>query len=68
MVLATIIPTEGNNKYSYNVTDFDNIYHKILTLSEQNHTLAEDVASWCEIASVKQQYEVDEFKVVIEDR
>lgn len=44
---------------------FDDVYDHLAYGLEQPHEIAEDVASWCEIASVGDDYTTDDFTVTI---
>lgn len=50
-----------------NEGNFESVYDKIMFISD-NHELAAEVSSWCELASIGEVYEGDNFTVeIIED-
>ena len=58
---------QGHMDLICDVTHYDMIYGKIERITG-NHDLAEDVASWCELASPGEIYDFNYGKAEIEDR
>ena len=67
-ILAEITP---NSKEHFMMlckpTDFDMIYNKVMRLTGENHSLAEDVANWCELATIGEIYEFSDGKIEIKE-
>lgn len=55
MIYALIQDGYGN-EFQYRCTDHEAIYNRIMNMSENDHEVASDIASWCEIATVGERY------------
>lgn len=51
----------------YKPNDHYAIYYKIMELTNDNHELASDAASWCELASVGEIYETYDWEIEIQE-
>lgn len=51
----------------YKPDHYDKIYNKIMELSDNDHELAEDAASWCLTAPVEAIYETDNWEIEIQE-
>lgn len=68
MIYYAITPKFSTVTRYANEGDFENVRDKILFITNDLET-AIDVSSWCELASVGEVYEHDEFTVeIIEER
>ena len=69
-VKARIIPNEnsiGHLEMLYNPSDYDLIYGKVSRMTDGDHEIAADAASWCELATLGEIYEFREGIIMIED-
>lgn len=48
-----------------NEGDFDTVYNRIMTITNGNHDKAANAQGWCELASVGEIFEDDEFEIEI---
>ena len=67
-VRAEVIPNEnsrGHLMMLYKPTDFDMIYNKVMRMTNGNQKVAEDAASWCELATIGEIYEFNEGRIEI---
>lgn len=55
------------NDWTYNTTNFPGIYDKMMEVTDGDHEIASDAASWCELASVGEIYEFREGEIEIQD-
>lgn len=68
MIYAAITPTFSNVTRYSKVSDYYDIYEKIMFITENNHEISEDAASWCELAYIGATYEHEQFTIeIIED-
>ena len=51
----------------YKPDDHYAIYDKIIELSNGNHELSDDAASWCELACIGETYEADNWEIEIQE-
>lgn len=56
----------GKDKFITRCNNFDYIYHKMMDITDGDHEISQDAASWCELAIVGEEYEFREGKIVIE--
>lgn len=54
-------------EWCYKPNDHYVIYEKIMELSNENHDLSSDAASWCELATVGEIYETRDWEIEIQD-
>ena len=69
-VLARVIPNDnskGHLEMLYKPNDFDMIYNKIMRMTDNNHGISEDAASWCELATIGEIYEFNNGIIKIEN-
>ena len=71
-ILIRITPDTNNNKLGhfpmlYKANDYDSIYNKMMRLTDGDHEISENVASWSELASIGEIYEFREGVAVIEE-
>ena len=66
MIYYAITPAFSTVTRYVNKNDFDSVYDKVLFIVE-NHDTAASASSWCELASVGEIYEHEEFKIEIID-
>ncbi len=52
--------------YSYRPSDYEKIYETALEITK-DHEIATDIASWCELASVGEKYEIPECTIFVLD-
>lgn len=67
-IKAEIIP--NNNKTGHlmlicDANDYDMIYNKIMRITDGDHEIASDAASWCELATIGEIYEFREGTIEI---
>ena len=55
------------NDWTYNTTNFYGIYDKMMEITDGDHEISSDAASWCELASVGEIYEFREGEIEIQD-
>lgn len=53
--------------WCYKPNDHYEIYVKIMELSNENHEISSDAASWCELATIGEIYEGDDWEIEIQD-
>lgn len=53
--------------WHYKPDDYYSIYNKIMELTNGNHELSSDGASWCELATVGEIYEADNWEIEIQE-
>lgn len=59
---------EGTKKFhewKYKADDYDAIYDRMMLITDNDHEISADIASWCELASVGEVYTFREGEVVI---
>lgn len=56
---------DGFRDWEYKPTNHDGIYEKMMELTDGDHEIASDAASWCELASVGEIYEFREGEIEI---
>ena len=68
-ILAEVIPNnnKGHLMMLCKPTDFNMIYNKIMRMTEGNHEIASDAASWCELATIGEIYEFREGRIEIKE-
>lgn len=69
-VKARIIPNEnskGHLEMLCKPTDYDLIYGKVSRMTDGDHEIASNAASWCELATLGEIYEFREGMIKIED-
>ena len=54
-------------KHKYKPNDYDGIYDKMMELTDGDHEISADAASWCELATVGEIYEFREGEIKIMD-
>ena len=67
MVKAII--REWGRKYYYirNPKDHDGIYDLMMTITDEDHEISSDAASWCELARIGETYELREGYIELEE-
>ena len=67
MNYAVIYTEKSSHRYRTNA--HLDIYEEIMKLTDDNHEISSEVASWCELATIGEEREFDGygFSVVIED-
>ena len=65
MVKAMIV--HDTYLYTVNPQDFDEIYDYMMKITDGDHEISSDAASWCEIACVGETYEFREGYIEIEE-
>lgn len=53
--------------WHYKPGDYYSIYNKIMELTNGNHELSSDGASWCKLATVGEIYEADNWEIEIQE-
>ena len=53
--------------WHYKPNDHYGIYDKLMELTNGNHELSSDGASWCELATMGETYEVDNWEIEIQE-
>lgn len=53
--------------WHYKPNDHYGIYDKLMELTSGNHELSSDGASWCELATIGETYEVDNWEIEIQE-
>lgn len=53
--------------WHYKTNDHYAIYDKLMELTGENHDLSADAASWCEVASIGETYEADNWEIEIQE-
>ena len=69
-VKARIIPnnlTKGHIEMLCKPSDYDLIYGKVFRMTEGDHEIASNAASWCEFATLGEIYEFREGRIEIEN-
>lgn len=70
-IYAVVKRYEQNGKefkdWFYEPNNHDAIYDKIMELTDNDHEISSDAASWCELASVGEIYEFREGEVEIQE-
>jgi len=71
-IRAEIIPNKENNKLGHimmicGANDYDIIYNKIMRMTDGDHEIASDAASWCELATIGEIYEFREGRIEIKE-
>ena len=51
----------------YKPSEFDRIYNKIMRMTDGDHEIASDAASWCELATIGEIYEFREGTIEIRE-
>ena len=51
--------------WSYKSSDYDAIYERMMKLTDGDHEISSDAASWCELATVGERYEFRESEIVM---
>ena len=51
----------------YKLNNYNGIYEKIMELTNGNRELSSDAASWCELATVGNIYETDNWEIEIQE-
>lgn len=64
--IYAVIKRYGKSWY-YKTDDHYGIYEKIMEFSNEDHELSSDAASWCELATVGEIYEGDDWIIEIQD-
>ena len=54
-----------NASWYYRTTDYYSIYNKVMELSDNDHEISANAASWCELAAVGEIYEFREGEIEI---
>ena len=71
MISALVKQYEQDGKefkdWVYDPKDFESIYRAAMILTENDHEIAQDAASWCELATVGEIYEFREGEIEIVD-
>lgn len=55
----------GDNEFIYMPNDHDAIYRMMMVLTDGDHEISADAASWCELATVGEIYEFREGEIEI---
>ena len=53
--------------WHYKPDDYYGIYNKLMELTNGNHELSSDGANWCELATVGEIYEADNWEIEIQE-
>lgn len=56
---------DGFRDWEYKPSDYDRIYEKIMEITDGDHEVSADAASWCELATVGEIYEFREGEIEI---
>lgn len=57
----------GFADWSFKPSDYDKIYDKMMEVTDGDHEISADAASWCELATVGEIYEFREGEIEIMD-
>ena len=69
-VFAEVVPnknSKGHLMMMYKPSEFDRIYDKIMRMTDGDHEVASDAASWCELATIGEIYEFREGTIEIRE-
>lgn len=67
-IKAEIIPHSnktGHLMLTCDANDYDMVYNKIMRMTDGDHEIASDAASWCELATVGEVYDFREGSIEI---
>ena len=71
MIFAVVKRYEKNGiefaDWEYRPNAFDRIYEKMMELTDNDHEVSQEAASWCELASEGEIYEFSEGEIEIID-
>lgn len=71
MIFAVVKRYEKNGiefaDWEYRPNAFDRIYEKMMELTDNDHEVSQEAASWCELASEGEIYEFSEGEIEIVD-
>lgn len=65
MIKAII--TAGEAEYACNIKDYYEIYDLMMEITDNDHEISSDAASWCELACIGGIYEFREGYIEIEE-
>jgi hypothetical protein len=57
-----------SEEYIYPANDFDSIYDKMMVITDNDHEISSDSASWCELAGIGETYDFREGYIEIVSR
>lgn len=57
----------GYEEFIYKTNDYYNIYEKMMELTDEDHEVSENAASWCEDAPIGNIFEFKEGEIEIQD-
>lgn len=60
MVTAVISINSTGTQYEVPIRDFDTIYEHMMQITDNDHEVASNAASWCELATIGETYEFRE--------
>lgn len=66
-IRAGIKSYETGNRHYYHRNNHDGIYSQMMMLTDGDHEISSDAASWCELATVGEIYEFREGEIEIMD-
>ena len=68
-IYAVVKITENNKSVAWycKSDDYYSIYDKMMKLTNNNHELSSDAASWCELATVGEIYEFENGEIEIQE-
>lgn len=67
MIYYAIKPNCSTVTRYVNEGDFNSVYYRILEITNGNHIKSSDAQCWCEVASVGEIYECEQFSIEIID-
>ena len=65
MIYASIILKDGGYPIKFKPLDHDNIYNAMMKITDGDHEISSDAASWCELATIGEKYEFREGEIEI---
>ena len=66
-IMALIRSYEDGDDYYYHCNNHDGIYSQMMIITNGDHEISADAASWCELATVGEIYEFREGDIEIMD-
>ena len=67
IIIPDITKKSGHLQMICKANDYEMIYNKVMRMTGNDHEIAADAASWCELATVGEIYEFREGIIKIED-
>ena len=65
MVYALIVRYKDYDTWKYKPLQHDDIYNTMMEITDGDHEISSDAASWCELATAGEKYEFREGEIEI---